>query len=917
MVKSRKKKNEKKDFQKVKFKVGKKLPQADNVTNVSFQSKGIRIKEQLKADSAQPSNKRKQNINDLLSQTRHYNTTVRHDSLTGLKELIIMHPEVGRENLSTIIERVSALFVDKDGVIRQTVLKLLNVLFPKTTASSLAPFFSVINAHLCCAMTHIDEQIQADSLNVVDILLKFYPSVLIDHCSQLLPNFINLISKQTQKQTKSGSAGPRRLSINPNTKVHAQKWRVKVLDRLYSFLQALAKSVEDRDKENTTLDTSVKISCGGRNVFHQPKIPLSYPIPFCNGFRLRPQQGMKKLPQQDVLNQPEQLKNFVLTLMPLLLDCWVECSPAQLIANVPGNAPAADTLAAMLSIIKVIQLLWQCVEGLSSDHEEISLSWLTNTYMNEFVHHFMAYFPYAGQEVLTRNKRSKKVEIKQVSVMGLNLRVSEIMVYFLQEKLVEVRHNHWVHNLMDFIITAAEGSRLPAEEGQLLLEIFRRLVKVEFPEGSKLLSDLLEAVWSMYRRSHHASVERRNFLTLILEDILPRKHYLSYPMMQEWLASLPEFLLTCSLDNDNTVNLILEAMGKVAAQKHADFSSSFEKYLQGILDPENGVLLRLRLPQQRKLVEILPSVSALDKGDLVNLLGCCRSEKFDITNVGYLLQILHDRYHHHENQFCEASAYLSFMLSLCTGCQKDCNNSSPERGPLCSLNVVDAHGWERQLKLIKMVCELFNLWPNTGQVWTITFSYILKFKKKSSELSLLSAVAILELFKTLYKADSAIKRQVCHALSEVVVKAAVTTLVLAEEGAVSQMEVDVTNVSASQMEEDVTHSVNGRLSSAQISDTWVLMEDVMMVLPGLVDVCVDQMSSLLHGCSVPADSCHMLSALVNLLKPDRVKTSITNKVHFKETVQIILDFHSGAGYSRYSKQVAALKYELSLVMLKG
>jgi hypothetical protein len=60
---SRKKKNEKKDFQKVKFKVGKKLPTADNVTNVSFKSKGIRIKEQLKTDAAQPSNKRKQNIN--------------------------------------------------------------------------------------------------------------------------------------------------------------------------------------------------------------------------------------------------------------------------------------------------------------------------------------------------------------------------------------------------------------------------------------------------------------------------------------------------------------------------------------------------------------------------------------------------------------------------------------------------------------------------------------------------------------------------------------------------------------------------------------------------------------------------------------------------------------------------------------
>jgi pre-rRNA-processing protein IPI1 len=292
----------------------------------------------------------------------------------GLKELITMHPEVGRQHLSSIIERVSALFVDKDGIIRRTVLKFFSVLFPITSANALAPFFSVINAHLCCAMTHIDEQIQADSLSVVDALLKFYPRDLIEHCSQLLPNFINLISRQTQKNTTSGTVGTRTLSVNPNSKVHAQKWRMKVLERLYNFLVALAESVETKIGSNGSPDKSVTINCVGQNVFYQPKAPLNHQIPFCNGFHLRLQQGMKNLPHQDILNNPGQLKNFVTTLMPLLLDCWVECSPAQLIANIPGNAPPADTMAMMLSIIKVVQLLWQCVEGLASDNEEITVS---------------------------------------------------------------------------------------------------------------------------------------------------------------------------------------------------------------------------------------------------------------------------------------------------------------------------------------------------------------------------------------------------------------------------------------------------------------------------------------------------------------------------------------------------------------
>lgn len=39
------------DFQKVKFKVGKKLPKADNFTSTSFKSKAILIREQLKETS--------------------------------------------------------------------------------------------------------------------------------------------------------------------------------------------------------------------------------------------------------------------------------------------------------------------------------------------------------------------------------------------------------------------------------------------------------------------------------------------------------------------------------------------------------------------------------------------------------------------------------------------------------------------------------------------------------------------------------------------------------------------------------------------------------------------------------------------------------------------------------------------------
>ena len=59
MPKSKKTKAKHQDFQKVKLKVGKRLPKGLNETKATFKSTGINIKEQFKDEIAQPSNKRR------------------------------------------------------------------------------------------------------------------------------------------------------------------------------------------------------------------------------------------------------------------------------------------------------------------------------------------------------------------------------------------------------------------------------------------------------------------------------------------------------------------------------------------------------------------------------------------------------------------------------------------------------------------------------------------------------------------------------------------------------------------------------------------------------------------------------------------------------------------------------------------
>lgn len=58
-----KKKKRQDDFQKVKLRVGKKKPKADNVTNTTFRTRGINLPEQLRRDSTGPTTQRQLGVN--------------------------------------------------------------------------------------------------------------------------------------------------------------------------------------------------------------------------------------------------------------------------------------------------------------------------------------------------------------------------------------------------------------------------------------------------------------------------------------------------------------------------------------------------------------------------------------------------------------------------------------------------------------------------------------------------------------------------------------------------------------------------------------------------------------------------------------------------------------------------------------
>lgn len=215
-------------------------------------------------------------MQDLLSQFQHYNGSVRLDAVTGLQELITAHPELLKSSISVILERSSELFTDKDVNVRQAVIKFFKLIFPQTPSQQIQPFFSIISAYLCCAMTHIQDDIQSDSLLIFDLLLANFPDCVVNNSSQLLPNFIEQISHQNHGKRKSKE---RSLVIDPGGKTSPQKWWSRVLSRVQKLLSAI---LAGRRKESPSEskkygeDKGISVQVDGNNPTNFQPFPVMF-----------------------------------------------------------------------------------------------------------------------------------------------------------------------------------------------------------------------------------------------------------------------------------------------------------------------------------------------------------------------------------------------------------------------------------------------------------------------------------------------------------------------------------------------------------------------------------------------------------------------------------------------------------------
>ncbi|XP_044514217.1 testis-expressed protein 10 [Gracilinanus agilis] len=689
-----KKRKHQEDFQKVKLKVGRKKPKVENATDTNFKTKTICLPEQLKEDETLPTNNRKLNIKDLLSQMHHYNAGVKQSALLGLKELLSQYPLTIEAHLSNILSEVTAVFTDKDPSVRAAAVCLLQFLAPKIRPEQITPFFPLVSAHLSSAMTHITEGIQEDSLKVLDVLLEEYPALVTGRSSVLLKNFVELISHQ---QLSKGLKNRDRsqswiLSVNPNRRLTSQQWRLNVLVRLSKFLQALAYGStrlgesggglqEQKDnpyatrnsiyvnwKEHANDQQHIQVYENGGS---QPNVHSQ--------FRLRYLVGGTAGGVDESLSSAENLKGFIEIIIPLLIECWIEASPSQFATSLI-NPLGSESHQLMEQVLSIISLLWK----LSKQHDDTHKMevWLRKNYLVDFKQHFMSNFPYNLQEIMKlKRKESNKsnkymTPLNNVDHLLLNLTLCDIMVSLASTSTLQ-KDFDWIEMIRKFVTESFEdGYKLNNKQLNRLLGVTWRLMQIQPNRVSTEV--LIRAVYTLYQQKNLLVSVRSsllNFFSSIYqkEEMGPHKIKSRSKVLSRWLASLPLQLAQLGCKNPELSTQLIDIIHAAAARSNKELLNSLQATASRIYDPQEGTVVLLPAASQQRLVQLLYFLPCLPADLLCHLSHCCIMGRLSSSLAVALIRILHLRSAFSGwKRSLQASImndvdYFSFLFSTLTG----------------------------------------------------------------------------------------------------------------------------------------------------------------------------------------------------------------------------------------------------------
>lgn len=707
------KKNQK-DFQKVKLKVGRKLPKGLNVTDTSFKTKKIVLHDRLsKPATGEPTTARKQSVQDLIGRLHHYNTTSRLDALTGLRELGRSHPGAFSPHLKPLLEILGALCTDKEGAVRQSTLKVLRLVLGSVSSERLSPFGPLLLSHLGCTVNHLSAAVRHDALDLLALLLDCVPTLAVQAPYGTLHNFLNMVSACTEASSSSSSPSKRRrvLSFQPGQRHTNRAVWVRVLSCMERFLTVALRvwfpKAEGEDATATVSDGSSDITLNARTV-HVGGESSGFTL-YQNGLAPQPRAsafglygGLLSVATTTTTasgagvagtstgsgssSSRDNAREFALDLVPLLLDMWIEADPDA------GEGMQWDSLIIIDCILRVLLLLieWLRKESCSN------ASWFEEHFGSLLLNHLEERFPFshdcvaAGRQPTAKKAKKDSMFNRQVSVTTINLAICEVLA-----GLLGVLGPDQGRRVLSFFGDLVSAGQVRSGDARVVVKIAQLLMPRVSPSDCLRLA---EAMLSLYQEGDTIQPKDVHFVLDFFHNLilgpLPILEAVR-PVVDRFLALLPGRALTGCGGRGTQAGTSFHFLGKLARLRLPALLNSLQQHAQLCIE---------LLPQmtqeedQRTLVELICRLPMLEREHFEALYAATLTP-LPTAVLLYLLQLLRERLDEAKGGVLYVAAYSSFLLCVATGMSRSKSNQ-------LKAVWVDDSSW----------LELKELLPEVGQI---------------------------------------------------------------------------------------------------------------------------------------------------------------------------------------------------------
>lgn len=356
------------DFKRVKHRVGKKLPRAQNQTDTTFKSRSISLPQQSVAvdKGGAAVTHRNLTLKELLGQCGHYSERVRRDAVAGLAELGRSHPEELRAHASAVVEAAAERVTDGDAGVRGAVRDALaSAILPALGAAALEPFALLLMAHVGSAMTHLADPIRADALGFLELLTEWRADLVAGaSLAPALQHYADLLSRGSRgRSIKAGS-----LASLATIVASLERFLSRTLDKGSSASSAGFSAAWAAERAGLGRDTD------------QPPDALRWrrccwpPTAAASSQAAAAAEGGGGTSSRGAASSSAEAA--ARELLGHLLQCWSECGPSQL-AESPDLA-TAQCVAGVLRCCDLLLTAWgvQALGGSPTSRESLSAALL-------------------------------------------------------------------------------------------------------------------------------------------------------------------------------------------------------------------------------------------------------------------------------------------------------------------------------------------------------------------------------------------------------------------------------------------------------------------------------------------------------------------------------------------------------------